>query len=156
MLWLAWGGLEIREILGITGLWRIRGQRFAVGPSRVCVFIASTPLGWAMFSRPSRVLSVFAGDCGFKSWKLCLFAVLFLRILANEPCFLFCFGLSGLIFPGDSRAYGLTDLCVETRGTRLSGCLACRRAIFLFWSSVGYSVARRGVTTRSSVVVWFF
>jgi hypothetical protein len=65
------------------------------------------------------------------------------------------FGLSGLIFPGDSRAYGLTDLCVETRGTRLSGCLACGRAIFLFWSSVGYSVARRGVTTRSSVVVWF-
>jgi hypothetical protein len=53
MLWLAWGGLEIRDILGITGLWRIRGQRFAVGPSRVCVFITSTPLGWAMFSRPS-------------------------------------------------------------------------------------------------------
>jgi hypothetical protein len=60
MLWLAWGGLEVRYILGITGLWRIRGRRFAVGPSRVWAFIACTPLGWAMFSRPSRAL----GLCG--------------------------------------------------------------------------------------------
>jgi hypothetical protein len=56
--------------------------------SSLCFYcIYTTRMGYVLSALC--VLSVFAGDCGFKGWKLCLFAVLFLRILANEPCFLF-------------------------------------------------------------------
>jgi hypothetical protein len=82
-------------------------------------FFASTPLGWAIFSRSLRAL------CLCVRWWVkglegpsirCFWGFL----LTSLAIYLFCSGLSGLIFPGDSMVYCFVDLCVETKGTKVS------------------------------------